>query len=179
MIRRATPSVVARRTVRPTDPSGGEPPEAPRRLDPMGAGVIVSALCVGLVAGWLVRRIASYAGRPAPLVSWTQAMVLFFGAAILGVVAWQTRRSLDGTQPRPEPHRLVNRLVLARACAVAGALVAGGYFGYALSWLGVGAELAEERALRSALAGLGGLMVLVTALVLERACRVRTTDDSP
>ena len=156
-----------------------EPPETSRRLDPMGAGVIVTALCVGLVAGWLVRRIASYAGRPAPLVSWTQALVLFFGAAILGVVAWQTRRSLDGTQPRPEPHRLVNRLVLARACAVAGALVAGGYFGYALSWLGVGAELADARALRSALAGLGGLMVLVTALVLERACRVRTPDDSP
>ncbi|MGI8646515.1 MAG: DUF3180 domain-containing protein [Nocardioides sp.] len=171
------------------DPSGGLPPDgadpAERQPDPdgrlanTGAGAVVTALCVGLVAGWLVRRVASYLGSTAPLVTWTQSLVLFFGAAILAVVAWHTRRALDGTQPRPEPHRLVNRLVLARASAIAGALVAGGYLGYAVSWLGVSAELAGERAGRSMLAGLGGLMVLVSALLLERACRVRTSDDSP
>ena len=38
----------------------------------------------------------------------------------------------------------MNRLVLAKSCALAGALVAGGYFGYALSWLGLTeAELAK------------------------------------
>ena len=30
----------------------------------------------------------------------------------------------------------MNRLVLARACALVGALVAAGYVGYAVSWLG-------------------------------------------
>ena len=159
------------------DPSGGLPPDG--RLESIGAGAVVTTLCVGLIAGWLVRRVAASFDRTAPLVTWTQSLVLFFGAAILALVAWHTRRALDGTQPRPEPHRLVNRLVLARASAVAGALVAGGYLGYAVSWLGVRAELADERAVRSGLAGLGGLVVLMSALLLERACRVRTPDDSP
>ena len=35
-----------------------------------------------------------------------------------------------------EPHRAVNRLVLGRAGALVGALVAGGYAGYAVSWIG-------------------------------------------
>ena len=136
-----------------------------------------SPCALGLVVGWLVRRVASYADTPAPLVSWTQAGVLFLAAAILGVLAWHTRRALDGRQRRPEPHRLVNRLVLARASAIAGAFVAGGYLGYAVSWLGVGAELAGERASRSLLAGLGGLLVLMMSLWLERACRVPGADD--
>ena len=71
----------------------------------------------------------------------------------------------------------MNRLVLARASAIAGAFVAGGYLGYAVSWLGVGAELAGERAAWSLLAGLGGLLVLMMSLWLERACRVPGADD--
>jgi hypothetical protein len=67
--------------------------------------------------------------------------------------------------------------VLARACAYVGVLVAGGYLGYALSWVGVAAELAEQRALRSLIAGLGGACVVVSALLLERACRVRNDQD--
>jgi len=139
----------------------------------------VVTLCAGLVCGWLVRRVAAYAGGTAPLVTWTQPAVLFLAAGILGLLVWHTRRVLaDVPAGRPEAHRLVNRLVLARASALAGAFVAGGYLGYALSWLGVGAELASQRALRSAVAGLGGLMVLMMSLWLERACRVRETDDA-
>ena len=77
---------------------------------------------------------------------------------------------------RLEPHRAVNRLVLARACALVGALVAGGYVGYAVSWLGDDAELADQRVLRSAVAGLAGVAIVVTAMLLERACRVRSDD---
>ena len=41
----------------------------------------------------------------------------------------------------------MNRLVLARACALVGALVAGGYLGYALSWVGVDTELGDAAGL--------------------------------
>ena len=71
----------------------------------------------------------------------------------------------------------MNRLVLARGQRPGEAFVAGGYLGHALSWLGDGAEMADDRALRAMLAGLGGLLVLVMSLLLERACRVRTPDD--
>ena len=161
-------------------PGGPDEEQQPGRLRQLGPGAVVVALCVGLVCGWLVRRVASYAGVTAPLVSWTQPAVLFLAAGILCVLGWHTRRALADTEGRfgrPDPHRLVNRLVLARASALAGALVAGAYLGYALSWLDVAAELAGQRAWRSVLAGLGGLVVLVMSLWLERACRVPEADD--
>ena len=48
--------------------------------------------------------------------------------------------------------------MLARACALVGALVAGGYLGYALSWVGVSAELADQRVVRSLVAALAGVV---------------------
>ena len=72
---------------------------------------------------------------------------------------------------RLEAHRAVNRLVLARACALVGALVAGGYLGYAVSWLGDASQYADRWILRAAVAALGALGVTLASLVLERACR--------
>ena len=59
-----------------------------------------------------------------------------------------------------------------------GALVAGGYVGYAVSWLGVDAELADQRAWRSLVAAIAGVAITIAALLLERACRVRSDDDT-
>ena len=141
----------ARRTGR--TPTASHPSRRARCAS-SGPGVVV-ALCVGLVAGWLVRRVASYAGSSAPLVTWTQAGVLFMAAAILGLLAWHTRRALDSGHDRPEPHRLVNRLVLARASALGG--VRGRWLPRLRALLaGRGAEMADDRALRAMLAGLGG-----------------------
>ena len=67
--------------------------------------------------------------------------------------------------------------MLAKACALVGALVAGGYVGYALSWVGLAAELADQRMLRSGVAALGGLLTCGAALLLERACRVGAEDE--
>jgi TctA family transporter len=58
-----------------------------------------------------------------------------------------------------------------------GALVAGGYLGYALSWVGVDTELGDQRMWRSAVAGLAGVAIVITALLLERACRVRSDPE--
>jgi hypothetical protein len=57
--------------------------------------------------------------------------------------------------------------------------VAGGYFGYALSWVGVESALAGQRGWRSVITGAAGTLVVVAALLLERACRVRSEDEQP
>jgi hypothetical protein len=73
----------------------------------------------------------------------------------------------------------VNRLVLAKSCALAGAMVAGGYLGYALSWVGISeAQLAGQRIARSLLAGLASVLIVIGSLLLERACRVRGDDEA-
>ena len=136
------------------------------------------AAVLGLVGGWLLHPVAERLTGSAPVVTWLQGLVLLFVSAVLGGVAWTTRRTLDGRAPRLEPYQAVNRFVLARACALVGAAVAGGYAGYAVSWLGDGSEMAGQRLATSALAAAGGVAVVISALLLERACRVPPDGDA-
>lgn len=159
-----------------SDEESPPPGQDKGRLAPLPAGVLAVAAILGLFGGWSFRRVADSLLTVAPLVSWTQVGVLFFVAAILGALAWATWRTIHVRAERVEAQHMVNRLVLARACAVVGALVAGGYAGYAVSWLGLSAELAGERIARSLVAAVGGVAITISALLLERACRVRKDD---
>jgi hypothetical protein len=158
------------------DPSGDAPDG---RLRPTSPGVVSAWAVVGLVGGWLLRPVAERVDGTAPIVTWLQPLALLFVAAILGATAWITWRQLHVRREYLEPHRAVNRLVLARSCVLVGALVAGGYAGYALTWAGVDSELGTQRVWRSALAAAGGVAIAITAVLLERACRVPEDDGAP
>jgi Protein of unknown function (DUF3180) len=163
----------------PPEEPAEEPPGDEGRLQPTSPRVLTVWGLVGLVGGWLFHAYADRQMTAAPVVTWPQPLALFLVAAILAVTARATWRVMRDRPQLLAPHQAVNRLVLARACAYVGVLVAGGYLGYALSWVGVSAELAEQRAVRSVIAGLGGVAVVVTALLLERACRVwKDPDDA-
>jgi MFS family permease len=162
-------------------PAGPEDEERDRsnagRLRPTSAAAITAWAVVGLVGGWLLHPLAERVRDTAPIVTWAQPLALVLVTAILGATAYFTWRTVHVHHQRLDPHQAVNRLVLARACALVGALVAGGYLGYALSWVGVDTELGDQRMWRSAVAGLAGVAIVITALLLERACRVRSGED--
>lgn len=141
-------------------------------LRPTSPVVLAVWAIVGLTGGWLVHPIGDRLGTP-PVVTWTQPLLLLLVAAIVGSTAWATWRTVHVRRERLEPHQGLNRLVLARACALVGALVVGGYLGYGLSWIGDSAELADQRLGRSALAAGAGALLVIGSLLLERACRVR------
>jgi len=145
----------------------------PGTLRTTGPGLLVAVFGSGLIIGRLIRPVAVQLDGTAPRVGWLAVLALFFVAAILGFVAWSTHRTIQREQKRLEPNQAVNRLVLAKSCAIAGALLAGGYLGYALSWVGDEAEFAQERLVRSVLAGIAGVLIVAGSLALERACRVR------
>lgn len=155
--------------------SDDRPPEEPH-VAPTPFGALAACVALGLVIGWAVRPLTQAYTDSSPVVSWVQVLVLFFVALVLGATAWVTWRTILRRQYL-DPHRAVNRLVLAKACALVGALVAGAYAGYALAWLGLSAELAEQRSVRSAVAAVAGLAMCGAALLLERACRVRGGGD--
>ena len=131
----------------------------------------------GLVIGWLLRPVSLQLNGTAPVVTWLPVLALLFVAVVVATVAWSTYRQIHRRHERLAPHHAVNRLVLAKACAITGALVAGGYFGYALSWIGLtDTVLARERMLRSVLAGGFSVLLVISSLLLERACRVSKDD---
>jgi uncharacterized membrane protein YeaQ/YmgE (transglycosylase-associated protein family) len=148
------------------------------RLRPTPAGALAGCFALGMVGGWTLHRVGERMWGTAPLVSWVQVLVLFFVGAIVAVTAWLTWRQVQVRKLWLEPHRAVNRLVLAKSCALVGSLAAGGYAGYAVSWVGLDAELAGQRVFRSLLAALAGIFLMLSAVALERACRVHEDDHT-
>jgi len=161
----------------PPDPHQDEEPdrddEPQGRLGPTSYTVVTGWALAGLVLGWVWRLLAERLNGVAPVVSWSQPAALWLVAVAIAITAWQTHRAVQVRRERLEPHRAVNRLVLARAGAYVGALVAGAYAGYALTWVGDPAELAGQRIVRSLVAVAAGVVIVVGSFLLERACRVR------
>jgi hypothetical protein len=162
---------------RDRDPTDPEDPGPTGHLAITSPRALVALALVGLVLGWLLRPVGIRLNGTAPTVGWLPVLALLFVAAVIGSVAWATYRSLHRRHERLEPHHAVNRLVLGKSCALTGALVAGGYFGYALSWFGMTeAELARQRVLHALVGGAAGVALVVGSLLLERACRVSDDD---
>lgn len=165
-----------------TDRHGdGQPDDGEGRpvghVRPTNIGALVGWGLLGLVLGWALRPVGVRLTGTAPTVGWLPVLALAFVALVMGSVAWSTYRSVQHRREHLEPHHAVNRLVLGKAGALAGAVVAGGYFGYALSWVGLTeAQLAQERMLHALLGGLAGVALVAGSLLLERACRVNDDD---
>lgn len=160
---------------REPDDEGPEPTGHIRTTSP---GSLTVLAVIGLVLGWVLRPLSIAVNGTAPTVGWLPVLALGLVAVIVAAVAGSTYRALQVRHEHLEPHRAVNRLVLAKSCALAGALVAGGYFGYALSWVGITeGDLAKQRILHGVLAGLASVLIVAGSLVLERACRVSRRDS--
>ena len=155
------------------DDGSESPPSGGGHVRSTSPGALTGSALAGLVLGWAVRPVSIRLNGAAPTVGWVPVLALAFVALVVGSVAWSTHRSLHRRHERLQPHHAVNRLVLAKSCALAGAVFAGAYFGYALAWVGLSdAELAHQRMLHAAVGGVAGVALVACSLLLERACRV-------
>lgn len=162
------------------DPSAGGPEHGPDdRMAPTSLTSLLGVALAGVVLGRLVRPVLERAGALAPVVGWSQALVLLVVAAVLLATARATRTAAPAHRVAEQPQQAVNRLLLARASGVVGALVGGGYVGYAVAWLGDPSQLADQRVLRSLLTALAAALVVLGAVLLERACRVPPVPPEP
>ena len=152
-------------------PSGGSIKITPPRA------LAVAAL-FGALAGWLIVAATNSFDLVAPQVPWTAPLGVFLIAALVGVIAYTTHQRIHVRRQRIEPQRAVAFLVLGKASALAGALVAGGYLSYALMFITrLDAVAPRDRVIKSAVAAVAGVVLAIAGLLLERACRVPKSDD--
>ncbi|MGH3457829.1 DUF3180 domain-containing protein [Aeromicrobium sp.] len=142
------------------------------------AFLVVAMVTTGLVLGLLVRPVSVRLDASPPRVGWGAATTLFVVALIVGALAWSTWQSLHKKKQRMTSDHGVKMLALSRSCVIVGALFAGGYAGFAITFLGdLDTPLGEERALNGAAAAAAGLLLVIAALLLERACRLPEDHD--
>ena len=145
---------------------------------PTPVRALVVAAIFGGLAGWLVVVTARALGMIPPQIPWSAPIGLLVFAALVAVLAYTTFQRIQVRRERIEPQRGVAFLVLGKASALAGALVAGGYLGFGLMFLAnVDAGSPRDRVLRSAVAVVAGVALSVGGLRLERACKVPGIDD--
>jgi H+/Cl- antiporter ClcA len=153
-----------------------EPYRGSVSLTPLRA-LVVAAIFGGL-AGWLLVVTANAFDLIPPEVPWTAPIGLILVAALVGALAYVTHQKIQVRRERMDPQRAVAFLVLGKASALAGALVAGGYFGFALMFLTrLDAAAPRDRVIRSAVAIVAGVALCVMGLLLERACKVPSEPD--
>lgn len=160
-----------------SDPKEPPSPPTPGTISLTSPAILAGYAVVGLVAGWSVRPLSLRLGGVEPRVSWLVIGLVSFLALIVAASAWVTNRSLHRDPLSVSATQAVNRLVMGKTCARVGAVFVGAFLGYAIAQLGISDPAAPGRLLRSLLAASGSGVLLAAALLLERACRVRSGSD--
>jgi Protein of unknown function (DUF3180) len=133
---------------------------------------------VGVVLGYGLVAVSVRTTGWAPRVQWSAVFGLLGLVVLVGGLAYSTYRTVHRERRPIDARRGVNLLLGAKASALAGAVTAGGYLGFALPFLDqLDIALPRERVIRSVCAALAALALLVAGLLLERACRVPKIDS--
>lgn len=132
---------------------------------------IVGVTAVGLIVGRLTPPVIVRFGGAVPRVSWLAAALVAFAAVVMGVLAWNTWQNLHRKNRRMTSQYGITMVSLAKSGAAVATLVGGFYAGFALAYLdALDVALGRERALHSGVAAGACLILLITSLLLERAC---------
>ena len=145
----------------------------PPSVGPTPYSALAATFAVGALLGYGFAVLTERMRDAAPLVQWPSVLALVAIAAVLGAMAWSTYGVLHRERRRMDPQRAVAFLMLAKASSLVGALVAGGYLGFALAFVdSLEAELPQQPVIRGLSACVAGVTIVITGLLLERACRI-------
>lgn len=147
-------------------------------MGPTRFGALAVAFTLGALSGYALVLITEAVSGTAPLVQWASVGALVAVAGVIGGLALTTYRTVQRDRKRIDSQRAVNLLLLGKASALVGAVVAGGYLGFAVHFLdNLDAQLPRERVLRCLVATVVGVVIGICGLLLERACRVPRIDE--
>jgi hypothetical protein len=140
-------------------------------------GLLVALVVFGALGGFGIQAALAALSLAKVRPEYTLSVSLVVIAALVVALAVPVRRAVHGPNRRPiDPFYATRVVVLAKACSIAGALLAGVALGFVVELLFRGAP--SNDTLLRLLAALGGaVLVLVGGLVAEYLCRVPPHDD--
>jgi Protein of unknown function (DUF3180) len=141
--------------------------------------LLVSVVVTGF--SYLVLRLWTNQGGTLPPASWSGLIVLVFMACGVFFAGLPVRRFLRGKATKPlNPMRAMRTLVLAQACALTGAVVAGWYVAQVLVLLPT-LDVPSRRTVAIMLAALaaGGVLMVAAGLLTQAMCRVDKDHRDP
>ncbi|MFK4728793.1 DUF3180 domain-containing protein [Agromyces mediolanus] len=140
------------------------------------APVLVAFAAVGLVLGYLGDLAIVSAGGNALVPPISLAITLVGVGAVVVALAWPIRRSVKGTGRRVDPFHAMRVAVLAKACSLSGALVAGFGIGITIFLLTRTVVPQAGTVWLAAATAIGAALLLVAGLVAEHFCTLPPDD---
>lgn len=111
-------------------------------------------------------------------MAWSGPITLLVAAAVLGCIGYALHQRLQVHKLRIDDRQAVAWLALGKAAALLGMVMAGGYLGFAIRFVGdLQTEGPRDRVIRSLVAIIGGVAITVASLRIERACMVPPDDE--
>ncbi|MCU1546221.1 MAG: hypothetical protein JWP30_1321 [Homoserinimonas sp.] len=142
------------------------------------ATTLLIVAVIGVVAGALLQAGLAASGRPGITPPVTLGIVLAVLGVVLVVLAWPIRKVIKGTATsRVDPFYATRVVVLAKASAISGALLAGVALGL-IAYLLTRSVLTVEPIGYSVATLAGAVILVVGALIAEFWCRIPPEDDS-
>jgi hypothetical protein len=143
-------------------------------------GTLVGVAALGAVAGFALQILLAGAGQPKLQPTYTLAATLTLVAVLVVALAIPVRRSTRGERRHPvDPFYATRVVVLGKASAITGALLAGGATGLLIELSIRSGAPAGDAYLRVIFTLVAAVLLLAGGLVAEWLCTVPPTEDDP
>ncbi|MDN4475458.1 DUF3180 domain-containing protein [Demequina sp. SYSU T00192] len=140
--------------------------------------LLVLAAIMGVVA-WGVSRTAVNSGASPLSVPWTVLAIAVAVGVVVVWLGWTVRQYRRGKNPGLSGLRAARTAVFAQAAAYTGAIITGAFGGYGLA---IAVEWSHsprrEVAISAFIAAVGGIVLVVAALLAEHWCKDDSSDDN-
>lgn len=144
------------------------------------AWLIVTTVVLG-VAGWITAMLTSRGSLALPVLPLSSLITMGVIALVCVVLGLRVRRWREGNRKKMlDPLMAARTLILAQACAYAGAVLFGWHLGIMVDQiptLGLRSDLGIIWRIVALMAG--GLVMVVVGLVVERFCKLPPEDSDP
>lgn len=143
---------------------------------------LITATVILAVAGWVASKLTSRASMALPVLPLSSLITMGLIVVVCLVLGLKVRRWRDGKRDKLlDPLLAARTVVLAQACAYAGAVLLGWHVGIFLDQIPTIALRTDLGIIWHILAMIaGGLFMIATGILVERFCKLppEDTDDT-